>query len=276
MWPSLQEYFGLILLNARTYIGGGPLFLDRVLQTYSPGYRQWASAHGPTRRRVVWSVALVGLVWAQFQAFLGEHKEHGDAVLLARERLETIEGADGKGGLKHDVADLRSQIDAKDKELQAVKASKVQTKYVQVPPAPVTVHVDTAGAYVQPHLSDTQKAKLREALQPLLGDFGKKPFIIYMSNFERSAIYAREFMRVLKAAGVNAYGPEFASTDKEDDRGVLVGLLDPEHPSELSKRFIATLESAGIEVKTTLWGDPDQPVPKVQADQIDFDLFIVE
>jgi hypothetical protein len=276
MWASIQEYFGLILLNARTYIGGGPLFLDRVLQTYSSGYRGWASAHGPTRRRVVWSVALVGLVWAQFQAFLGEHAEHGNAIHLARERLDTIQGADGKGGLKQDVADLRSELDAKDKELQAVKASKVQTKYVQVPAAPVTVHVDAAGAYVQPHLSDTQKAELREALQPLVGDFGKKPFIVYMSNFERSGIYAREFMRVLKAAGINAIGPELAGSTKEEDRGVMVGLHDPGHPSELSKRFMAALKSAGIEPQPTRWGDPDEPVPALEAGQLDFDLFIVE
>jgi hypothetical protein len=275
MWQSVQEYFWLMLASARSYLALGPVAVDRALQFFFVGYKNWASTHGPGRQRVVWTIAISGIIWVQFWAFHAEYEKQGETARLAQQRLESIQGTDGNGGLQHDVTDLHRQLDAKDKELQAVNASKVQIKYVQVPPPAVTVHVDAAGAYVQPHLSDTQKVKLKAALQPLLPDFGKKPFMVFISNFERSSIYGSEFMRALKGAGVDAYGPQLAGADKEGDRGVLVGLRDPEHPSELSKRFVAALESTGIEVKTTRWGYVDEPIP-VQPDQLDFDLFIVE
>jgi hypothetical protein len=261
--------------SARSYFALGPLAIDRVLQFFFVGYKQWASAHGLWRRRLVLTVALLGIVWVQFWAFHAAYVEQHSAAALAQRRLEQIQGKDGTGGLQKEIQDLRGTVQAKDKEIEAAKSAKTRTVYVQVPPPPVTVHVDSSGAYVQSHLSDAQKTKLRESLQPLLPEFKGKKFILFASNFDRASIYARDFRKLFKECGIDVQGPEIAGADSENDRGVLVGLRYPDHPSDLSLRFIAAIKAAGIDVETTLWGEKGEQMV-VPPDFLDFDLFIVE
>ena len=94
--------------------------------------------------------------------------------------------------------------------------------------------------------------------------------------------YAHDFVRLFESAGLNVAGPaddgRALHQDFEvDERGVMVGIHDPEHPSELSQRFVAALRSAGIKVKIIRFGLPGQPLLIDRNQPVyDFDLYVVE
>jgi hypothetical protein len=99
--------------------------------------------------------------------------------------------------------------------------------------------------------------------------------IAVFSDSPESSRYALDFMRTFKQSGIASLGVLQGFGQSDDDHGVLVGLLNPNAPSDLAKKYIAAPKAAGLEIKTTKWGSIDQTATVPQG-QIDFDLFICE
>lgn len=125
---------------------------------------------------------------------------------------------------------------------------------------------------IQRRLTADQKQKLVAALTPLAAEIKN---IAVFSDFPELSRYALDFMRIFKQSGIASLGVLQGFGQSDDDHGILVGLLNPNAPSDLAKKYIAALKTAGLEIKTTKWGSIDQPATVPQG-QIDFDLFICE
>lgn len=79
--------------------------------------------------------------------------------------------------------------------------------------------------------------------------------------------YAWEFYEFFKSIGVEAYWPQPLAC-RAAERGILVGLKNPEAPSPEATMFIDLLRRAGMIVNTTKW------FMTVYPESLDFDLFI--
>jgi hypothetical protein len=117
----------------------------------------------------------------------------------------------------------------------------------------------------QRHLSEEQKQKLVTAMTPLAKDI---TFIFAYSDSPESSRYAVDFMKAFKQADINSFGPAQTFTYADDEKGVLVGLIDPANPSELAKKYIAALRDSGIKVKMTRWGSDITPMPQLNIGSI--------
>lgn len=125
---------------------------------------------------------------------------------------------------------------------------------------------------LEPHpprvLTDEQKQKLVDALAPLAKDIGT--IQVYADSSTEPVHFSREFMAVFRKAGILPIGPQ-ASFSDPSQKGVFVGLVDPDNPSDLAKKFIEAIKS-GIDVQTTRWGSEDWKPPTLPGH--DFDLFV--
>ena len=122
--------------------------------------------------------------------------------------------------------------------------------------------------YAPRHLRDDEKDRLRKSLvsfadsKPLL-------YIFFVSETRGETIrYAKEFRTFFQEIGINAINPTAASPTSDDDLGIMVGFVDPEHRSELGNTFVKGLEDAGFQVRVVKW-QSDFGTPGV-----DFDLFV--
>jgi len=103
------------------------------------------------------------------------------------------------------------------------------------------------------HLSDDERVKLISALKPLAES---------IQNVIVSVEGVPEAVRI----GANPIGPVFAWSEKDGDRGVMVGLAHPSKPSELAIKFIDVLKAAGFDIRVVQW--------RGKVSRLDFDLFI--
>jgi hypothetical protein len=90
--------------------------------------------------------------------------------------------------------------------------------------------------------------------------------IVSVEGVPEAVRYSTEFIKILRDVGVNPIGPVFAWSEKDGNRGVMVGLAHPSKPSELAIKFIDALKAAGFEIRRVQW--------RGQVSRLDFDLFI--
>jgi hypothetical protein len=93
---------------------------------------------------------------------------------------------------------------------------------------------------------------------------------VFAEAAREPARFAVEFMDVFKKAGISSLGPISTIPNFVSETGILVGLIDPEKPSELANKYIEVLRSAGLEIGTTKW----QMVIPTPSKNIDFDLYV--
>jgi hypothetical protein len=133
-------------------------------------------------------------------------------------------------------------------------------------PASITVKVVPGDEPKQRHLTSGQKEKLLNALKPLATSIPS--LVVFSEGTAEQVRYLWDFMEVLKRNGINLIGPLPGAAESPTEKGVMVGVPNPDHPSELSVQFANALRSAGLEVRFTK-GASDLP-----TGDVDFDLFI--
>ncbi len=118
----------------------------------------------------------------------------------------------------------------------------------------------------QRHLEPDQKERLRTALLPIAKEI---PRIVILAGDGEEARFAADFADAFRKAGIEPLGPYTGYISLlEKDRGVLVGILDINHPSDLAVKFIDALTLAEMK--------PTRTMGNTIARQagIDFNLFI--
>lgn len=118
----------------------------------------------------------------------------------------------------------------------------------------------------QRRLTAEQQKDLASALAPIAKEITPVLYIFFEGTPEE-ARYASDFTAVFKKANVNYSGPFFGYAIADSEKGIIVGLKNPEHPSDLALKFIDALRKAGVEPSTTRW-----PVENLPG--LDFDLFV--
>jgi hypothetical protein len=123
----------------------------------------------------------------------------------------------------------------------------------------------------QRHLSDKQKQCLISKFKDTNKDF----IAIVISAFpnDEAQKYAADFLNIFLRTGYQS--GILAGTPKNyDDIGIIIGLKDPEHPSDASKKFKALI-GACIELnERSLRWDPAPGLLSPQFSSIDFNLFV--
>ncbi|HUC50546.1 MAG TPA: hypothetical protein VMA30_14275 [Xanthobacteraceae bacterium] len=130
---------------------------------------------------------------------------------------------------------------------------------------------ETTEAKPERHLTDDQKLKFTAVLGPLVKEIGTVTVVAEPAS--EPMRYSRQFTILFKQIGINAVGPfvGFAQSAK-DDKGVFVGLLDPDKPSDVASKFYKALNTVMEVKKTKLETDPaTMPTSLVGRD---FDLFV--
>jgi hypothetical protein len=84
-------------------------------------------------------------------------------------------------------------------------------------------------------------------------------------EFGDSLWYADDFHDAFLSNDIPNIGPETSLCD-DNQNGILVGMKDPSHPTEMASKFIAILTEMGMNPAPTVWSHP----PNDSA----FDLFI--
>jgi hypothetical protein len=113
-------------------------------------------------------------------------------------------------------------------------------------------------------LDEGQKNKLRNYLDNLKKDI--KLLILFAYPVGDSTRFANDFYSFFKSNNLPLLGV-IASPCDDTQRGILVGVLNPDKPSEAAQDFIKVLSDAGLRPAITKW---EIDVPTTQ----DFDLFI--
>jgi hypothetical protein len=116
----------------------------------------------------------------------------------------------------------------------------------------------------QRHLTDEQRKKLIEVMKPLASSL--QQIALYTEGGREPAQFSVEFFKTFKDAGLDPIGPFISFPSLIYENGILVGMADPNKPSELALKFIEALRSANLEVGTT--SGPGS------GNKLDFDLFI--
>ncbi len=164
------------------------------------------------------------------------------------------------------VSTMRERVSLYQERLQGASPDQAAQRI-----AGLEARIKQLEPHPQRRLSDEQKQKLLAAITPIAKEI---QLLLVFSDSAESSRYAIDFMRVFKKAGVTTFGPTQAFGESGEDRGVLVGLINQDKPSDLAKKYIEALQSTGLEIKTTRWGsDIVQFPPQLPTD---FDLFICE
>jgi hypothetical protein len=118
----------------------------------------------------------------------------------------------------------------------------------------------------QRHLTESQKEELTKALKP----FSEKvKTVAVLAETMEGGRYASDFADAMKAANITPFGPRVGFGAKsENDKGIMVGLVDPDHPSDDATEFLKALETAGLTPHRT------QAIADLPLQGNDFDLFI--
>ncbi len=118
------------------------------------------------------------------------------------------------------------------------------------------------------HLTESEKAEIAKEFAGRNKDI---PSIIVSSISEPEAVrYAHEFYTQLSALKFNTSLNVGAYSPNESDRGLMVGVANPDKPSDAAKLFITLMLQAGFRVKQIRYGEPGLPAPG------EIDLFVGE
>jgi hypothetical protein len=141
-----------------------------------------------------------------------------------------------------EISNLKTQRDEyKDKlsgatpDQAAQRVSALEIRIRQLDPKP------------QRHLTEDQKKKLVDGLTKLAVDIPE--IAVFAEAAREPARFAVEFMDVFKKAGISPLGPISTIPNFVSETGILVGLIDPEKPSELANKYIEVLRSTGLKLK---------------------------
>lgn len=118
-------------------------------------------------------------------------------------------------------------------------------------------------------LSDAEQAKLR-ARQSDLQQFAQ-PLWIFAGTLGDSYEYAQDFFRFFKSIKVETVESVVSTRCGRGQEGIMVGMKDPNRPSDRARIFVDVLAAAGLAPTTTRWeGAPDGDK------DLDFNLFICQ
>jgi hypothetical protein len=119
-------------------------------------------------------------------------------------------------------------------------------------------------------LTEDDKASLRKNFDGHKKDF---PLIIVSSvDTIEAERYAYDFTSFLTDRGFIVASNPNAVPLEESDTGLMVGVIDPDKPSESAKLFTKLLLDSGLRIKQVKFGEGKPPIPM----PVDFDLFIGE
>jgi hypothetical protein len=166
------------------------------------------------------------------------------------------------GGLERSNGALKEQVELYKAKLQ-VGSPEEALKKLQA----LEEKIDALEPKQQRRLTAEQQSDLASALAPIAKEITPALYIFFEGTPEE-ARYLGDFVNILKKANINMFGPLIGYANTESDRGIMVGLKNPEHPSDLAVKFIDALRKAGVEPSTTHWRNAESaPGP-------DFDLFV--
>jgi hypothetical protein len=116
------------------------------------------------------------------------------------------------------------------------------------------------------HLTDVDKNNLAKAFS---GHDKDIPVVMISSISDSEAVrYAYEFYTAFKNLKFNTTFTTGVYSTNESDRGLMIGISDPDKPSDAAKLFVSLMLKAGFVVKQIRLGEPGSPPPG------EFDLFI--
>jgi hypothetical protein len=148
--------------------------------------------------------------------------------------------------------DYKDKLSGASPDQAAQRIAALEAKVKDIEPKP------------QRHLTDEQKAKLIAALKPMAADL--KQIFVFAEAAREPTIFAMDFFNVFKQATLEPIGPFTSLPNYSTENGILVGLVDPDKPSDLATKYIELLRSADLQVSTTR-GPGSNP-------KLDFDLFV--
>jgi hypothetical protein len=251
------------------YLMGILLMVEPLLDYYWEGYKKWADRFTNRRARTRFAIAVsfLAILWVCLLTFRDQYEEtKSKTAQLAAATIKVeagrveIEGQNGDGGLKKRVSDLEAQLREKQRELLQAESEKPRETVRYLPSPPVTVSLQP----IQRHLSEAQHKTLIVEMIPYKDQLRG---LLVISEGGESARYAMDFIKAFKEAGIAAvYGPFPGTSDRDTDRGVLVGFTDPDHQSPLGQKFVVAMRNSGIDVNITRSGGT--------GSSLDFDVFI--
>jgi hypothetical protein len=118
----------------------------------------------------------------------------------------------------------------------------------------------------QRDLTDPLKSTILDNIVKIRKDV--KMLYMFSYSLGDSPQYALEISDIFRKNAVPVAGP-FLTQCSDNQRGIIVGLMDENNPSIEAKDFENTLRLSGLTISNTKWM-PADGVPKIQ----DFDLFI--
>jgi hypothetical protein len=223
METFIQFIYGV--LDHWLFLISNVLLVEPFMSNHIPKYSEWAekSITKSRRARIAYCVSVLGIFIACFLAWNDEYKE-----------LEILKP-------KADLADDR----LKTIEAQRLTINDFQTKSQN--PVAVSVKMLPTVAVADRHLTEDQKRKLADALRPFANVI--LSIVLLSEGTGEQVRYLIDFMDAFKRAGIKPIGPSLSYSDTESEKGVLIGVHDEDHPSDLSIKFRNALQAAGLNVR---------------------------
>lgn len=147
---DLLYHYGLAAVGKLWLVltGAAPLVIDQLLLSYWPRWQDWFKKRGPWRRRVEVAFLIGAIIWAGFAAWSDEYGARMASDRLAQQRLGEIQGADGKGGLKAQIAALQAQVKTMNQQLPTAR---------QTAPAHVAAQTPVHGVVTQQAAAESNR-----------------------------------------------------------------------------------------------------------------------
>jgi hypothetical protein len=170
--------------------------------------------------------------------------------------LGEINGLERSNGALKDQVELwkaRTQVGSPDEALKRIQWLEAK--------------IDALRPKEPRRLNPDQQHDLEIALAPIANEI-VPTLCVFFEGTPEGARYVGDFVAVFKKVNIGLLGPMVGSSNRESEKGVIVGLKNPEHPSDLALKFIDALHKAGVEPTTRQWPNAENyPGP-------DFALFI--
>jgi hypothetical protein len=165
-------------------------------------------------------------------------------------------------GLEKENRALSAQITLYEAKLKVGSPEEALRKFEQLEAA-----IEQLRPKTERRLTVDQKKDLAAAMAPIAKLIQPGLVITFEGNAEE-ARFMHDFDLLfqtldVKTMSIVGYG------NSPTERGVMVGLRAPDHPSDLALKFIEALRRGGITVTTTVWISP-----MFGQFPLDFDLFI--
>ena len=166
------------------------------------------------------------------------------------------------GGLERSNGALKDQVELYKAKLQVGSPEEALTKLQAL-----EAKIEALQPKAHRRLDTDQRHDLAIALAPIAKQIVPQLFVFFEGSQETMR-YSSDFMEVFKTMNVPVIGPNIGYRMNETDKGVLVGLKYPDHPSDLALKFIDALRKAGVEASTTHWPNAES------LPGLDFNLFV--